>query len=334
MPGQKQASGCKERNRNGEVMATTIYYASDVHGSNRCFRKFLNASKFYNAQVLVMGGDVLGKAIVFLEETRPGVYVTSERGQRLELTTEVEVREFEKVAADKGLYTYRCREGERDALYASGEVELVFERLMKERLAEWVSLGDERLAGTGVRCYIMGGNDDPPEVLRALETGRTVHNPEGAPVVLDDASEMISLGWSNPTPWNTPRECSEDELAQRIDALMIHVKRPDALVMNLHVPPFKSGLDDAPELNSDLKVQSSLGQTRFKPVGSTAVREAIERYQPLLGLHGHIHEAHASCKIGRTVCINPGSDYSEGVLHGVLATIHKGKLKGYQMVSG
>ena len=180
----------------------------------------------------------------------------------------------------------------------------------------------------------MGGNDDPPEVLDALDTGRIVHNPEGEPVVLDEVSEMISLGWSNPTPWNTPRECSEDELAQRIDALMLQVKRPDALVMNLHVPPFKSGLDDAPELNADFKVQSNLGQTRFIPVGSTAVRAAIERYQPLLGLHGHIHEAHASCKIGRTVCINPGSDYSEGVLHGVLATLHKGKLRGYQMVSG
>ena len=97
-------------------MATTIYYASDVHGSNRCFRKFLNAAKFYKAQVLIMGGDVLGKAIVFLEETRPGIYVTKERGQRLELTSEAAVREFEKVAADKGMYTYRCREGERDAL--------------------------------------------------------------------------------------------------------------------------------------------------------------------------------------------------------------------------
>ena len=315
-------------------MTTTIYYASDVHGSNRCFRKFLNAAKFYKAQVLVMGGDVLGKAIIFLEETRPGIYVTQERGQRLELTSEADVREFEKIAADKGMYTYRCREGERDALHASGEVESVFERLMKERLLEWITLADERLAGTGVRCYIMGGNDDPPEVLNALDTGRIVHNPEGAPVVLDEVSEMISLGWSNPTPWNTPRECSEDELAQRIDALMLQVKRPDALVMNLHVPPFKSGLDDAPELNADFKVQSNLGQTRFIPVGSTAVRAAIERYQPLLGLHGHIHEAHASCKIGRTVCINPGSDYSEGVLHGVLATLHKGKLRGYQMVSG
>lgn len=315
-------------------MATTLYYASDVHGSNRCFRKFLNAAKFYKAQVLVMGGDVLGKAIVFLEETRPGVFMAIERGQRVELTTEAAVQEYEKVAADKGLYPYRCREGERDALFATGEVESLFERLMKERLQDWVALADERLAGTGVRCYMMGGNDDPPVVLEALQEGRIVCNPEGAPVALDDASEMISLGWSNPTPWQTPRECSEEELAQRIDALMERVQRPDALVMNLHVPPYGSGLDDAPELNPDLKVQSSLGQTRFKPVGSTAVRAAIERYQPLLGLHGHIHEAHATCKIGRTICINPGSDYGEGVLHGVLATLHKGKLRGYQMVSG
>ncbi|HLH63179.1 MAG TPA: hypothetical protein VKV20_15975 [Ktedonobacteraceae bacterium] len=315
-------------------MATTIYYASDVHGSNRCFRKFLNAAKFYKAQVLVMGGDILGKGLVFLEEVQPGVYVTKDRGQRLELSSESEVQVFEKAVADKGLYPYRCRKGEQEALAASGEIERLFEHLMKARLEEWVALADERLAGTGVRCYVMGGNDDPPAVLEALAGGRIVRNPEDGPVMLDDTSEMISLGWSNPTPWNTPRECSEDELGRRIDALMSQVKRPDALVMNLHVPPYGSGLDDAPELNSDLRVQSNLGQTRFKPVGSTAVRAAIERYQPLLGLHGHIHEAHASCKIGRTICINPGSDFSEGVLHGVLATLHKGKLRGYQMVSG
>jgi Icc-related predicted phosphoesterase len=316
------------------MSATTIYYASDVHGSNRCFRKFLNAAKFYKANVLVMGGDILGKAIIFLEETRPGVYVTGEHGHQVELTTEAEVQDFEKRAGDKGLYPYRCRQYEPQELYASGKVEALFERLMKERLAEWVALADERLAGTGVRCFMMGGNDDPPPVLEALERGNLVRNPEGVSVQLDDSSEMISCGWSNPTPWLTPRECSEEELGKRIDALMAQVKRPESLVMNLHVPPFQSGLDDAPELDASLKVQTSLGQTRFKPVGSTAVRAAIERYQPLLGLHGHIHEAHASCKIGRTVCINPGSDFSEGVLHGVLAVLNKGKLKGYQMVSG
>ncbi|HEU4784238.1 MAG TPA: hypothetical protein VFS83_12935 [Ktedonobacterales bacterium] len=313
---------------------TVIYYASDVHGSDKCFRKFLNAAQFYNANVLVMGGDILGKAIVFLEEVRPGVFTASQHDRTVELTASAELQAFEKAASDAGLYPHRCQPGDPAKLQASGEVEQLFERLMRERLQAWVALADERLATSGVRCYIMGGNDDPPEVLTALHGGRVVIDPDEQVVQLDDHSEMISLGWSNPTPWHTPRECSEDELSQRIDALMAQVHQPVTSVMNLHVPPYASGLDDAPELDTSLKVQTSLGQTRFKPVGSTAVRAAIERYQPLLGLHGHVHEAHASCKIGRTVCINPGSDFGEGVLHGALVTLDKGRLKGYQMVSG
>ena len=313
---------------------TVIYYASDVHGSDKCFRKFLNAAPFYGAGVLVMVGDIRGKAIVFLEEVRPGVYTTMQHDRAIELTTNAELVAFEKTAADAGLYPYRCQPGEPAQLRASGGVEDLFERLMRERLRAWMALADERLAGSGVRCYIMGGNDDPPEVLTVLRESTSVVDPDERVVRLDDHSEMISLGWSNPTPWHTPRECSEDELGQRIDALMAQVSQPETSVMNLHVPPYASGLDDAPELDASLKVQTSLGQTRFKPVGSTAVRAAIERYQPLLGLHGHVHEAHAISKIGRTVCINPGSDFGEGVLHGALATLDKGKLKGYQMVSG
>lgn len=317
--------------------ATRIYYASDVHGSNRCFRKFLNAAKFYQTNVLVMGGDILGKAIVFLEEASHGIYVTEEHGRQVRFTTESELQAFEQRASDKGLYPYRCRQGEPQELRDAGEIEALFERLMKARLLEWLALADERLQGTEVRCYMMGGNDDPPSVLDVLTDAgryRLVRNPEESVVLLDETSEMISCGWSNLTPWHTPRECSEEELEQRIAKLMAQVKRPESAVLNLHVPPFQSGLDDAPELDAQLRVQASLGQTRFKPVGSTAVRAAIERYQPLLGLHGHVHEAHATCKIGRTVCINPGSDYSEGILHGVLVTLNKGKLKGYQMVSG
>jgi uncharacterized protein len=313
---------------------TTIYYASDVHGSNRCFRKFLNAAKFYKADVLIMGGDILGKAIVFLEEARTGVYMAAEHGRTIELRDGRELEEFEKRLGDKGLYPYRCRRGEPQELRDTGQLETLFGRLMQKRLLEWLDLADERLSGSGVRCYMMGGNDDPPEVLGVLEQARAVSNPEDRVVPLDDTCEMISYGWSNPTPWQTPRECSEEELGRRIDALMERVKRPESAIMNLHVPPYQTGLDDAPELDTSLKVQTSMGQTRFKPVGSTAVRAAIQRYQPLLGLHGHVHEAHASCKIGRTLCINPGSDFGEGVLHGVLVKLKSGSLKGYQMVSG
>ena len=271
-------------------MSTTLYYASDVHGSERCFRKFLNAAKYYRASVLIMGGDILGKAIVFLEEARPGVFTTQEHGRTLELASGDELTAFEKSASDKGLYPYRCAPGEPQRLRESGEIEPLFERLMKQRLQDWVALADERLAGTGVRCYIMGGNDDPPEVLEALNGAKLVENPEDRVINIDDFSEMISCGWSNPTPWNTPREYTEEELGKHIDALMARVQRPESSIMNLHVPPYQTGLDDAPELDANLKVQTSLGQTRFKPVGSTAVRAAIERYQPMLGLHGHVHE--------------------------------------------
>jgi uncharacterized protein len=315
---------------------TRLYYASDVHGSERCFRKFLNAAKFYGASVLIMGGDILGKSIVFLEEIRPGVYVTQEHGRQRELSTSAELDAFEQQQSNAGMYPYRCRAGEPQELQASGQIEPLFERLMSERLDAWAALADERLANTGARCYIMGGNDDPPEILEHLKNSRLMQNPEdgNGVVTIDETSEMISCGWSNPTPWNTPRECSEEELGRRIDEMMSHVKRPESSIMNLHVPPYGTGLDDAPELDEHLRVQASLGQTRFKPVGSTAVRAAILRYQPLLGLHGHVHEAHASCKLGRTLCINPGSDYGEGVLHGALVTLQGGKLKGYQMVSG
>src|SRR5260370_25682178 len=88
--------------------STTLYYASDVHGSDRCFRKFLNAAKFYGANTLVMGGDILGKAIIFLQEVRPVVYVTEMHERQVTLTTEAEAQDFEKGARDQGLYPYLC----------------------------------------------------------------------------------------------------------------------------------------------------------------------------------------------------------------------------------
>jgi hypothetical protein len=69
-------------------------------------------------------------------------------------------------------------------------------------------------------------------------------------------------------------------------------------------------------------------------VGSKAVRAAIEKYQPLVGLHGHIHESRSAQKIGRTTCINPGSEYGEGILRGCLVTFAEGVIEGFQMTSG
>lgn len=168
---------------------------------------------------------------------------------------------------------------------------------------------------------------------KGLEESNTLINPDMKVTELGDGYTLVGCGYSNRTPWNSPRECGEEELKTKLDRLMSQVSDPSRCILAAHVPPYESGLDDAPKLK-DMQVQSSGGQVEMAPAGSTAVREIIEKYQPLLGLHGHIHEAHATTKIGNTVCVNPGSDYGDGVLHGCILTVSKGRVKTDQLVSG
>jgi Icc-related predicted phosphoesterase len=143
---------------------------------------------------------------------------------------------------------------------------------------------------------------------------------------------MINCGWTNPTPWKTPRECSEEDLLKRIRDMTSKVKNMETSIFALHAPPYGTGLDEAPELDKELRPVK--GGTSRAPVGSTAVLQIIKECQPLLGLHGHIHEAKGATKIGRTLCLNPGSMYSEGMLQGVLLAIDKNTVKSYLFTSG
>jgi Icc-related predicted phosphoesterase len=87
-------------------------------------------------------------------------------------------------------------------------------------------------------------------------------------------------------------------------------------------------------LDEQLTVRQQAGQVKLGPVGSTAVLAAIERYQPLASLHGHVHESAGFRRIGRTMAVNPGSDYGTGALNGALVTLSKDKLKSHQLVRG
>jgi Icc-related predicted phosphoesterase len=143
---------------------------------------------------------------------------------------------------------------------------------------------------------------------------------------------MINEGHSNPTPWHTYREISEEELLSELTRQIEQVKDVRNAIFNLHVPPYGSKLDEAPLLDANL-VPVDGGRT-YVPVGSTAVRKVIETYQPLLGLHGHIHEARGQAQIGRTLCLNPGSTYGEGVLSGYVIALDKKSVRGFQPVQG
>jgi len=315
-----------------------IFFATDVHGSEICFRKFIGAADFYKADTLILGGDITGKLIVPIVERKDGRYTSKYLGQDWELKSQGELADFEQKIKITGFYPYRTNQSEMDELNADrSNVDQLFLRLMIETLKSWVVLAEKTLENKGVQCYITGGNDDPFEISQAIPNSGTVQNPEDRVVHLDEIHEMISLGYSNPTPWKLPRDVPEETLAQKIEEMTSRVQNMANCVFNLHVPPKDSNLDQCPLLDSSVdppKTVMKSGQPVMYGAGSQAVTDAIKRYQPLLGLHGHIHESKASEKIGRTVCLNPGSEYSEGILRGVLVNYDQKKILSHQFTSG
>ena len=314
----------------------TIFFASDLHGSQVCFRKFVAAAKFYGADTLLLGGDISAKIVVPIVSTGPGRYAAQFHGreERIDDTT---IDDFEQRAANSGLYTERMEPDEyQHYVDHPDEVEQLFGRVMRRTVQRWIEYAKTRLDGSGVVIYNAPGNDDPKEVDEVLLTHGEdrVRFVEGEIVELAPGMEMLSTGYTNVTPWDTHREYSEDEIRAHLREMTGRLTCPERAIFNTHVPPYNSRLDTAPLLGQDLKVKTSAGAQVTAPVGSVAVREAIEEIQPLLGLHGHIHESGGSVKIGRTTAINVGSEYGEGVLRGVLLTIGDGKLLRYQAVTG
>jgi uncharacterized protein len=309
-----------------------IFYAGDVHGSEKCWRKFLNAAKFYGVDTLIMGGDITGKVMVPVVDAGGGFHRARMLG-RDEMVGTAELDALEKRIRFNGFYPLRCTADAYQRLEQDAEYrDATFTRLMTDEVRRWVRLAEDRLAENGVRCFVMPGNDDEFAVDAALES-KVVVNPDNDVVRFDDV-QMLSCSWTNPTPWNSPREESEKNLGERFALLAARLEPGVTTIFNLHCPPYGTQLDRAPELTSDLKVVLDGGQPRIVSVGSTAVRDAIERYQPIVSLHGHIHESKAVSKIGRTTCVNPGSAYAEGVIDGAIIEIRAGEVKSCQLVSG
>ncbi len=315
---------------------TTIFFATDIHGSERCFIKFVNAAKFYQANVLILGGDITGKAMVpIVRQANGASYRATFLGETSTLESEEAIAAFERQVRHAGAYPFRTTQEEVAAMEADRTlVDRLFTRLMKESVERWCSIAEERLRGSGVRCFIDAGNDDEPEIVEVLKQCSYVEMPEGRIVMIDDEHEMISSGFANTTPWHAPRDIPDADLGNFIDSMARQLHTPDRAVFNIHVPPYATGLDIAALLDNNLKPVVAAGEVATGPVGSKAVRAAIEHYQPLVALHGHVHESRGVNKIGRTTCINPGSEYGDGNLRAALVNIKGNKLLSYQLVTG
>jgi Icc-related predicted phosphoesterase len=312
-----------------------LFFTTDIHGSERCFRKLVNAAKVYRADALVLGGDITGKLLVPLVSEPDGRVSASVFGQVRYGAGEEEVAELEKSLRQSGCYTIRITREEKSSIDRDpAAIDELFRRAVTETVRGWMALARERLEADGIPLFISAGNDDETYVDDVLCADEYVQAPEGRVVELPDGREMISVGYSNITPFDSPRELTEDELERRMDALAGSLREPERAVFNFHCPPYGTNLDAAAKLDADLRPVLDGANVVIAPAGSRATRNTIERYQPLVSLHGHIHESRAAQKLGRTICFNPGSEYSEGVLRGVLLDLKPNKVKGWQFTNG
>ena len=310
-----------------------IFFATDIHGSEVCWRKFLNAAAFHKADVLIMGGDMTGKAMVPIVADGSGWEVTLQEQRRI-LSSEADVAAMEKRIRDRGYYPVRTTRDEVAAWAADpAAVDARFKAEILRSVEGWMALADERLAGRGVRCIVSPANDDMFEVDPIVAAANHVELGEANAIEVEGIS-IASTGWCNPTPWKTFRELEEPHLRARIDGLVSAIPDPRRAIFNFHAPPHGSNLDNAPKLDADM--QYVAGGQALVPVGSRAVRGAIEAYAPLLSLHGHIHEGRGAVKIGRTLAVNPGSSYEDGVLQAAVVDVDakKAEVKRYLLVNG
>jgi Icc-related predicted phosphoesterase len=310
-----------------------LFFATDVHGSEICWKKFISAGKFYAVDVLILGGDMTGKAIIPIIAQGGDKYKVTLLEQETMLCGDEELKSMVVAIQNRGYYPYVTNPDEVAEISGTkGNSDKLFLKLVLETAQKWMDYADAKLAGTGIRCYVCPGNDDIFELDDVVAASKSVKLAEGRVIPLDDHHEMASSGWSNPTPWDTHREEPEDALRKRIEDVVKQVRDVPNSIFNLHAPPYGSGLDEAPELTKDLR--PAYAGRSLVPVGSHAVLEIIEKYQPLLGLHGHIHEGKGTRKYKRTLCVNPGSMYEQGILHGVIVDLKPNKINTYMLTTG
>jgi len=317
-------------------LTSRIFFSVDVHGSTLVWRKWITARSIHSANILILAGDLTGKVLVPIIKRRDGTYTASYFGKKWVLKTEGDLKEFMERLENAGAYYRIVTEEELEELKNNPKlVEEVMFKEMEARLRKWLDLLVEKIDTKSTLVVVMPGNDDElfiDEVIKSYED-RGIIYPLGK-VLEIEGYEVVSSPYVNPTPWNTPREMEEKKLEKHFEELVSKLRNPSSAILNFHCPPYGTNIDLAPKLTKDLRPVAVAGMVQYEHVGSKALRKVIEKYQPLIGLHGHIHESSGADKIGRTVVLNPGSEYSEGVLRGFIIEVDRSGMVNYWRVEG
>lgn len=320
---------------NGASEEVKMFFASDLHGSNVCFKKFVNGAKFYGADVLVMGGDLTGKAVIPIAEQADGTFLSFQHGQSISIKSRAALDDFVKESGNMGFYPAVMSEGEYQNMKADPEAQAaLFKRLVLERVREWAEFAAQKLKGTDIPLVAIPGNDDFHEIDEILTAAPHFDFHEMQVCEFKGGYQMLYCGGSTPTPWNTEREFTEEQYVARFAELIPQVKDMSRCIFNVHVPPFGTTLDACPKLDQNLQVVYEMGMPAQMHAGCRTLVDVIKEHQPMLGLHGHIHEGRAQINIGKTMCINPGSVYPEGILQGAMIILRDGQVRSATLTQG
>jgi Icc-related predicted phosphoesterase len=300
-----------------------IFFTADIHNSELVFRKILSIPSLYNPDVIIISGDLTGKAIVPIIKKEDGSYICTFQGEKHVMKNEKEVKEFETKLLNKGIYPYICSKEEVVELQNDqAKLDALFKKLTVERIEYWVRELEEKVP-ENVMVLMMPGNDDIWEIDEIISSSKRVINPLKKVVNMEYGYQIISLDYVNPTPWNTPREADENEIMKMLEKYLEKIENTGKVICNFHCPPYNTNIDLAPKLDKKLRPVYKFGELELQHVGSKSIRKFMEKYSPLLGLHGHIHEAEGYDKVGRTLVINPGSQYSAGMLKGIIVDLDR-----------
>ncbi len=313
-----------------------VYFVSDLHGSEVCFRKFLNSAPVYAPDVMIYGGDILGKTLVPIFPDDGGGYRWYPTGHAAQHFPAEELAAVERRIADSGRYSLVTPPEEWARLQKSpDEMEGVFQRLALERLRHWIALVRERLTPKKIPVVMNVGNDDTNEALDLIraEGPENFLVPEGR-VIRVGPYEIFGCGYANMTPWHCPRDLDEADLQKELDRTRSQIGNPKRTLLDIHAPPFGTALDMAPELDADFKPQVVAGNLLMHHVGSTSVRELLESVHPVAGLFGHIHESKAADEVAGVPVFNPGSAYFSGQLQGLLVDLDEDHVASHLFVLG
>ncbi|MCY0898098.1 MAG: metallophosphoesterase [Firmicutes bacterium] len=315
-----------------------IFFATDIHGSDVCWKKFINAGEYYRADVLILGGDMTGKAVVPVVQETSGKWTARFLEQDFTFLSREEVMKFQTIVANRGYYAFIVDRAEYDDIVGSPEakslINAIYEEKVIERIRGWLEWATEKIQRRPIPVFCCPGNDDFFGIDEVIREYPVITHGEGQIVPLSEGYRLLSMGWTSPTPWNTFREASEEELGQKLETLAQVSGSMDHVICNIHCPPYGSSIDEAPELDENMRPK--LAGNSLIPVGSKSVRVFLERYQPLVSLHGHIHEGRGFKRIGkRTMAFNPGSQYEQGVLLGALVDVGGPKgIRQYSLTQG